>query len=74
MPPKILKSEGLTLADGLRLLHAKDRNGDNLLCYALKNNSSIEIVSMLVQTGGQVLVLDKTKYEWRVNNKRYFKS
>ena len=26
--PKRLKSEGLTLADGLRLLHAKDRNGD----------------------------------------------
>merc|ERR1719189_2026989 len=26
--PKRLKSEGLTLADGLRLLHAKDKNGD----------------------------------------------
>merc|ERR1711997_1108967 len=28
VPPKILKSEGLTLADGLRLLHAKDKNGE----------------------------------------------
>merc|ERR1712129_491896 len=26
--PKRLKSEGLTLVDGLRLLHAKDKNGD----------------------------------------------
>merc|ERR1712039_414835 len=26
--PKVLKSEGLTLADGLRLLHAKDKNGE----------------------------------------------
>ena len=26
--PKRLKSEGLTLAEGLRLLHAKDKNGE----------------------------------------------